>query len=412
MASAEAPDSARQGVPDDEGRRSTLIIAAAAGVTGMSFNVWYPFLPLYALELGAKSDADAVAWVALAITMQGVARLASSAAWGYLSDRWGRKMMLLRALYLASFTFAFAAAAQAPWQLSIALACQGLFSGYIPASVALVSVLVPDRRLNRSLSTVTGAQHLGSTTGPAVGALLALAFDFRTTIIVASVVPLITATAVLLWVPRDRVVRRRTGDGQRSDLEPFKATPQFILAVGALFCVYAMNELVRLSTPIALKALNDGADAAAATGLTFSIAGLASAFSVLFLAPLLFTAGRIAKAFGLACAVGALGSLLLALTESIPAYIAGFLIVALVVSALVPAINTRIAESVTRSRRGTGFGIAATVQAFSFAIGPAGAAFFAGVSLDLGFAVLAGIFLALGVVMFSAIREQQAVLNR
>src|SRR5690606_18881810 len=119
----------------------------------------------------AGSDADAVAWVALAITMQGVARLASSALWGVLSDRWGRKLMLLRALYLASGTFMFAAVAQAPWHLAVALSCQGLFSGFIPASVALISVLVPDHRLNRSLSMLTGAQHFGTTVGPALGAL-------------------------------------------------------------------------------------------------------------------------------------------------------------------------------------------------------------------------------------------------
>ena len=409
MASDEPPDPGTHGVPDDEGRKSTLIIAAAAGVTAMSFNVWYPFMPLYALELGAKSDADAVAWVALAITMQGVARLTSSALWGILSDRWGRKLMLLRSLYLASITFGFAAVAQEPWHLAVALACQGLFSGFIPASVALVSVLVPDHRLNRSLSTLTGAQHLGTTTGPAVGAVLALLFDFRTTIIVASVVPLITATAVLLWVPRDRIVRRQSVGGQRGELEPFKATPQFILAVGALFSVYAMNELIRLSTPIALKAIKDGADAATVSGITFSLGGLVSALSVLFLAPLVFAPGRLAGAFGAACVVAASGALLLALTDSVPLYVTGFLMVALVVSALVPAINTHIASSVTRSRRGTGFGIAATAQSFSFAIGPAGAAFFAAVSLDLGFAVLAGLFLALGVVMFSAIREHQVM---
>jgi sugar phosphate permease len=202
------------------------------------------------------------------------------------------------------------------------------------------------------------------------------------------------------------VVRRQTSAGRKGDLEPFKATPQFVLAVAALFCVYSMNELVRLSTPIALKALNEGADSAGATGITFSVAGLASAFSVLFVAPLLFTPGRLAKAFGAACSVGAVGALVLAVTETVPLYVAGFMLVALVVSALVPAINTHIAGSVTRSRRGTGFGIAATVQALSFAVGPASAALFAAVSLDLGFVVLACLFLALGLVMFSAIREQ------
>ena len=405
---SDAPDLGTQELPEGEGRRSTLIIAAAAGVTAMSFNIWYPFMPLYALELGANSDADAVAWVALAITMQGVARLASSAIWGVLSDRWGRKLMLLRALYLASITFMFAAVAQEPWHLALATACQGFFSGFIPASVALVSVLVPDHRMNRSLSTLTGAQHLGTTTGPALGALLALLFDFRTTIIVASVVPLFTATAVLLWVPRDQVTRRRQADGSKVPLEPFKATPQFVLGVLALFSVYAMNELIRISTPIALRAIKDGADAAGEAGITFSLGGLVSAFSVLFLAPMAFKPGRIGWAFGATCALGAAGFLLLAVTDSVPLFVLGFLIIALVVSALVPAINTHIASSVTRSRRGTGFGIAATAQALSFGIGPGAGALFAAVSLDLGYAVTGALFLALGLVMFSAIREHQA----
>ena len=42
----------------------------------------------------------------------------------------------------------------------------------------------------------------------------------------------------------------------------------------------------------------------------------------------------------------------------------------------------------------------------SGSVGPAGAAFFAGVSLHLGFAVLAALFLLLGLVMTTGIREQ------
>lgn len=409
MASEEPPNSATHGLPENEARRATLIIAVAAGITGMSFNIWYPFLVLYALELGAKSDADAVFWIAVAITMQGVARLASSAIWGVLSDRYGRKVMLLRALYLASITFMFAAAAQAPWHLAIATFCQGFFSGFIPASVALVSVLVPDHRMNRSLSMLTGAQHLGTMTGPAVGAALAVVFDFRTMIIVASIVPFITATAVLLWVPRDRVALRRSAEGKKIELEPFKWTPQFVLGVVALFSVYAMNELIRISAPIALKAIKGGADSASEVGLTFAIGGLASALSVLFLAPLVFRQGRVALAFGMACAFAAAGFVLLAVTNSVLLFVIGFVMIALVVSALVPAINTHIAGSVTRSRRGTGFGIASTAQALSFGAGPAGAALFAAVSLDLGYAVTGALFLALGVLMFSALREHQVI---
>lgn len=380
----------------------------------MSFNVWYPFMPLYALDLGASTDADAIAWVALAIAIQGITRVASSAIWGYLSDRWGRKLMLLRALYLSSVTFAFAAVAQEPWHLSIALGCQGFFSGFIPASVALVSVSVPDSRLNTSLSRVTGAQYLGNTTGPAVGAALAFLFGFRGSIIVASIVPLITATAVLLWVPRDQVARRQRseGDTKASDLEPFRMSAQFLLAIVALFSVYSMNELIRLATPIALKGIQGSDDVAGVAGLTFTLGGLMSAMSVLLLAPRLFKVGRVPLAMGIACAIGGSGFLLLSLTDALPHYIAGFLLVSLVISGMVPAINTLIANSVTRSRRGTAFGVAATMQALSFAIGPAGAAFFAGVSLDLGFMVLGALFLLLGATLFSGVKEQPVELGR
>jgi MFS family permease len=130
---------------------------------------------------------------------------------------------------------------------------------------------------------------------------------------------------------------------------------------------------------------------------------------VLILAPLVFRAGRVRFALGGACAVGALGFFVLGLANAVPPYIAGFLLVALVISAMVPAINTLIASNVTRSRRGTGFGVAASVQALSFAVGPAGATLFAAISFQLGFILLAGVFLALGAVLFVAVREVRVV---
>jgi MFS transporter, DHA1 family, multidrug resistance protein len=395
---------------DPEGRTTTLVIAAAVCATAMSFNVWYPFLPLYALDLGAASDANAVFWVAIAITVQGIARLASSAVWGFMSDRYGRKLMLLRAMYLSSITFAVAALATEPWHLSIALGCQGFFSGFIPASVALVSVSVPDSRLNRSLSMVTGAQYLGTTTGPALGAGLALAFGYRGSIAVAAVVPLLAATLVLLRVPRDEVgARGQTRlEGPRPQLEPFRLSGQFILAVMTLLGLYCMLELVRLATPIALRALEEGGDVAGVAGVTFSLGGLASAVSVLALAPMFFNRGSMRTSMALFCGLGALGCALLAASSSVPVYVVGYLLIAVVISSMVPAGNTLIAANVVRSRRGTGFGVAASVQALSFAIGPLAASFFAAVSLDLGFLVVTGLFLALGLVLLAALREPPA----
>jgi DHA1 family multidrug resistance protein-like MFS transporter len=394
--------------PADRSRASVYVIAAAVGCTSMSYNLWYPFLPLYVLELGASSDANAVFWMSIALTAQGAGRLASSAVWGVLSDRLGRKVMLLRALFLGTFTFGIAAVAQAPWHLAVALFCQGFFSGFVPASVAMVSVLVPDSRLNRSLSIVTGGQYLGSTIGPAVGAGLALLLSYRASIAVAAAVPFIAGLAIWLMVPRDQVAVKRTSEGtSRVEMEPFRMSGQFKLAIGALFTLYCMNELIRLATPIALKGLKGSEDVAGEVGIAFTLSGLVSAISVLFLAPRVFRGTPSGPPFGLICSIGCAGFLLVALAGGVPLYILGFLTIFLVFSAMVPALNTLIAANVRRSRRGTAFGVAGTAQALAFAVGPLAGAFFAAVSLDAGFFTVALLFLALGFVLFTWVREPQ-----
>ena len=55
----------------------------------MSFNFWYPFMPLYLLSVGATSQANALFWIAVATSIQGVTRLLTGPIWGVLSDRWG-----------------------------------------------------------------------------------------------------------------------------------------------------------------------------------------------------------------------------------------------------------------------------------------------------------------------------------
>jgi MFS transporter, DHA1 family, multidrug resistance protein len=392
------------------GQVANLTVATAVGVTSMSFNAWWPFLPLYLIDLGAKSDADALFWMAIATTTQGVARLASGPVWGVLSDRYGRKMMLVRALFLSSVIGAVAAFVTEPWQIAIPLGLAGLVSGFNPAAVALVSVSVPDSRLTSSLSMVTGAQYVGNTLGPAFGALLAVVFDFKTTILVVSLIPMVTGAAVLFFVPRDTVGSISAGQREEAALalEPFKVTGQFALAVVLYFTIFAFNQVIRLATPIAFRSIEgSGKDVAGLVGLAFTLGGLVSAISVLFIAPRFFRMGRLRNAIVGACVIAGLGHLVAAAANVTPVYLLGFLMVATVLSAITPTTGTLIAANVTRSRRGTAFGIASSAQALSFAVGPGAAAVFAAVSLKLGFVVLAGLLFALALLLRFALREPE-----
>ena len=390
-------------------QRAVYLVAMSIGLTTVSFNTWYPFLPLYALKLGATSDADALFWVAMATTAQGIGRLVTGPLWGVLSDKYGRKSMLLRALFLSTTTGAVAAFVQEPWQLTIAMATNGFLSGVVPPAVALVSVSVPEEKLNSSLSLITGVQYLGSTIGPALGAILAILFGYRGAIFVASMIPFIAAFSVLFWVPADRINAPKQADGasgkEKVELEPFRMTGQFILLVFLYFVVIALNQLVRLATPIALRALEGRDNVEGEAGLIFSLAGAVSAISVLFIGPRFFKTGSRPLAMAVACVVAALGFLLLAVAPGVGLYIGGFLLIAAVLSAMVPTTNTLIAATASRARRGTAFGIAGSAQAVSFMVGPGAAAVFAAISLDAGFALLAGMLVVLAGVLVFALKE-------
>ncbi len=56
-------------------RHQRAVIATATGSTSLLMNVWFPFLPLYMLQVGAANEASALLWVAIGASAQGAGRL-------------------------------------------------------------------------------------------------------------------------------------------------------------------------------------------------------------------------------------------------------------------------------------------------------------------------------------------------
>jgi len=390
--------------PEDEARYRRVILAIASGAFLASFamNFWWPFMPLFLLEIGATSDANALFWVGVATTVQGMARLVSGPAWGVLSDRYGRKLMLVRALYAATLTTAVAAVAHAPWVVVVALAMQGLFSGFIPAAIALTSVSVPDSRLNRSLGVVTGGQYLGSTLGPAVGALLAAVMGYRGAIVMSALLPALAATWIIFAVPRDAVAPRVARTAQVAMTRRERSTGwiagfsgPFWVAVFLYFGLFALNQFVRVATPIALQDITGSDRAQAVSGVAFSLAGAAAVLGVTVVARWMSGRATLRQTLIVFTVVSAAAMPALAIGGSAWVYGGGFLGFALVNAASMPATNTLIAETVEPARRGTAFGLASSAQAVAFMAGPMGAAGFAAFSLPAGFLFCGAAFLGL-----------------
>ncbi|HEU0168974.1 MAG TPA: MFS transporter, partial [Chloroflexota bacterium] len=349
-------------------RRATLSIAAAIFAASGSTNFWYPFLPLFLLDIGAKDDKEAVFWLAVASAAQGLGRLAAGPIWGVVSDRFGRKAMFLRALYLGAAVGLILGAVQRPWQVALALGFQGLFGGFNPAATALISVSVPDSRLNRALSTVTGAQYLGNTVGPAIGAALAIALGYRGAILIAAGLPAVVGTFVIFLVPNDQPASTRVvrlAERARVALEPFHPTFQFWLAVLVYFAIVSMTGMIRVALPISLRDIENGANVAGVSGLAFTLGGLGAAFSVFVLGTRFFRSGQMRSGLVVFSLLTGAAQLLLAASHNVPSFVAVFALISLLQAAMIPATNTLIAANAPRSRRGTAFGLASSAQAIA-----------------------------------------------
>lgn len=394
------------------GSPAVLAIALGTFLASFSMNFWVPFLPLYAKELGAGSDTEALFWAGLGTTFIGIARLVSGPIWGVLADRHGRKLMLVRALAFATLTTFIAVFATEPWHIVAALTCQGLFSGFIPAAVALTSVTVPDSQLSRSLGYVSAAQYLGNTIGPAIGAGIAIVVGLRGAMVAAAIMPAVAAMAVLVLVPKDEVAPRRNRN------EPRPAEPasrfwrvvggQFYLVLGFYFFLFAANQLVRLASPIAIERLV-GHSAETLVGVAFTLSGIASVAGLVLVNRRAARPGNFRRLLAMGCMVAAACQLGLALAPGAGTYIAAFAAASLMQAALLPATNTLIATNVGRDRRGTAFGVASSAQALAFMVGPMSATAFAAWSLSTGFLVVGGLFLVTALVMGRCVREPAIV---
>lgn len=390
-------------------------IAAGAGLASFAMNFWIPFLPLFMKELGATSDANALFWVAIATTGQGFARLVAGPAWGVLSDRVGRKVMYVRALAFATATTLIAAFATEPWHVAVAFGCQGLFSGFIPAAVALTSVTVPEERLTSGLGAVTAAQYIGNTAGPAVGAALALLFGLRGAILAGAMMPALAAVAVFVVVPRDRVERepRAPGEvvrGAEPRMRSVFLGPQFMLAVALYFFLFASGQLLRLTVPIGIEDLT-ARNAEGLVGIAFTASGVASVVGVLLVGRRFVRPGLFGRAIGVGMVLTAVSLVLLALAPNVGIYVAVFAVASLLQAAVLPATNTLIAANVPRNRRGTAFGIASSAQALAFMAGPMGAAVIAAFSLGWGYVAL-GALMAMAGLAALRVREPLAQVTR
>lgn len=133
----------------------------------VGFGIVLPLLPLYAQKFGASPEI--VTLVAVSYTL---AQSIFGPFWGWLSDRIGRKPVLLLTIggtFCAYFLLAFSSTL---WMLFVARFFGGAMAANMSVTQALIADVTTPAERTRAIARLSGAAGLGFVAGPAIGGLL------------------------------------------------------------------------------------------------------------------------------------------------------------------------------------------------------------------------------------------------
>jgi MFS transporter, DHA1 family, multidrug resistance protein len=169
---------------------------------GMSAVV--PFLPLFVRELGVSGTAAEAKWSGLVFAGPFFISFFLAPVWGNLGDKYGRKIMTVRAVFGLAIAQLLVGLSQDVSQLFLARLLQGAISGFLPAAMALVAANTPEEKTGYALGLLQSSTAAGTVLGPFIGGLLSDLFGFRTVFFIVAALLFITGFLVIAFVKEEK----------------------------------------------------------------------------------------------------------------------------------------------------------------------------------------------------------------
>jgi multidrug resistance protein len=388
--------------------RATLgrigVLMGAVFVDMMGFLMVLPLLPFYAERMGADPFLVGVLVAAFAF-----AQLATAPLWGRLSDRWGRRPVILAGLTTSALAYLLFGLAGNLWVLLASRLVQGAGGGINGVIQAYVADAVPGEERAKALGWLTAATSAGVMLGPVIGSLSARLSPEAPGLIAAGLCLVNVAFAWRL-LPEPRSERE---EGERAPLlatlgdvfrQPGRPAHLMIWVYSAgMMAFMAMNGVLALYLERRFAVTEH------TIGYFYLYVG---AISLLMRAVVL---GQLIARFGElgvlrlgALAVG-LGQALMPVADSIPAFAAVIALVPIGTSMLFPATTSQVSRHAATGEVGQTLGVQQALGGVARMIGPiwAGAAFER--SWSLPFWIAAAIMAVAAAVAMAASRQDETL---
>ncbi len=354
-------------------KKNLIVLWVGVFLACASFTACIPFLPVYLQkELHVPPD-QLNFWSGLvyAVTFMGAAFMAPY--WGAWADRVGQRKMAIRAGFGLAVTYMLGAIVQTAPQMLAVRVLTGLISGFVPASMSLVSSTLPKEKLGWGMGWMQAALASGQILGPLMGGYLSVWFGMRTSFFVGSGC-LFLVTLLVIFFVRDIPISKESARQQMHVIRDLTLAlhNRGLLYVMFMFflvqtCIMTVQPLITLYVEELMGSAGDAS--VTMSGWIFSLAGIAGIIAspywgkrgqrcgfVKTLCLVLFCAGCV--------------NLCQVFVRTIWEFAAIQFIYGLFLSGAVPNINSTLVEVTPREMRGKAFGLTTSAQQFGGVVGP------------------------------------------
>src|SRR5918994_3654545 len=175
--------------------RPLLVIFLTIFVNLVGFGIIIPLLPFYAETFGASPLS-----IGLLFASFSVSQLLAAPVLGELSDRYGRRPVLIFSLIGTALSFAMLAVAQSLTMLFLARIVDGLSGGNITTARAYIADVTTEENRAKAYGYLGAAFGLGFIIGPALGGAFSH-ISYTAPIWLAVAVTLAATVMAWLWLP-------------------------------------------------------------------------------------------------------------------------------------------------------------------------------------------------------------------
>lgn len=253
-------------------QRNLGLLSFTIFLAAFSWEQIAPFLPLFLQELGVAENLPF--WSGLLFTLQFSASSIMGPFWGKMSDKYGRKPMVIRAGICLSGIYFGMSFCQSYSQLLLLRMMNGMLTGFIPGSIALIATNTPAKSSGRYVSIAYTLQSAGVILGPALGGLLAAVVGYRGSMLLSGTLVSIAVLLVFIFV-EEREKPQVTGKSSiMQDLKEVFKMPVMVTVMSVEFInamvMSALLPILALHLHQIAPNLNQ-----ALSGFTYSLPGLA-----------------------------------------------------------------------------------------------------------------------------------------